>query len=518
MKTRGARYFSNYSAGCRRTAWAGFLGLIYYSTSSTTRTKRNRDFHAIRAISFDGLPAFNLIRTPHPQRASQFEICVRMMWFSNALFACAENPARALPHCWLVKNVAASSIFRRFDARGLRGESRVSNSLRAAVKSSQSAGPARTHTISLLRNTQNPITSPREKEEELSSSTAQPRLLFLIVYWIPMGWKISSWPCHPPRSRRTPVRAPCICIITLIAPSHLPLKQQHQHLSLSLCCVCAAEISLESKRAHKAPFYLHTLRFPIQSVFSSTFLLSPNAHTNIEFKRKTVRWIKREFAFQAFFNSWIAHLKFCSKNIHCSENWHLLSQTNSDACSWILSHSIFLIFLWAQHTVGLWRLSRAFLNFFLHQRRENVSRIKKMLLRARLLESQPLFAEMQGILQASPLSANLFLRPARGGSCQRYQSSSRRSRCHWVFLSKCLWQRQPVHKILWCKWSRRFELLHLHLCHSTANYCQSNARACELRKHPQIGAPHTLKTLSRTRSHHLYTQSPLSERVRRFKQ
>lgn len=47
--------------------------------------------------------------------------------------------------------------------------------------------------------------------------------------------------------------------------------------SLSALRVHAAEISLESKRAHKAPFYLHTLRFPIQSVFS-TFLLSPNAH------------------------------------------------------------------------------------------------------------------------------------------------------------------------------------------------------------------------------------------------
>ena len=156
--------------------------------------------------------------------------------------------------------------------------------------------------------------------------------------------------------------------------------------------------------------------------------------------------------------------------------------------------------------------------FFSSASAERMCRASKRCCSARLLESQPLFAEMQGILQASPLSANLFLRPTRGGSCQRYQSSSRRSRCHWVFLSKCLWQRQPVHKILWCKWSRRFELLHLHLCHSTANYCQSNARA-------RASCESTLKLAHRTLSKHsralariIYTQSPLSERVRRFKQ
>lgn len=193
------------------------------------------------------------------------------------------------------------------------GESLVSNSLRAAVKSRQCWSRTHSHNFITSQHTKSHYLATGEKEEELSSSTAQPRLLFLIVYWIPMGWKISSWPCHPPRrSRRTPVRAPCICIITLIAPSHLPLKQQHQHLSAR--CVHAAEISLESKRAHKAPFYLHTLRFPIQSVFG-TFLLSPNAHrvqrkTFCELNKKRILLFKQIFSQQG-------HLKCCSIKI-CS--------------------------------------------------------------------------------------------------------------------------------------------------------------------------------------------------------
>ena len=297
MKTRGARYFSNYSAGCRRTAWAGFLGFIYYSTSST-RTKRNRDFHAIRAISFDGLPAFNLIRTPHPQRSAQLRhVC--MMWFSNALFACAENPARALPHCWLVKNVAASSIFRRFDARGLRGESRVSNSLRAAVKSSECWSRTHSHNFITSQHTKSHYLATGEGGRTFFLNSPAASSLFNRILnsngvenFI-MAVPPAVVPAHP-------------CARSLHLHNHLnralaPPFKTAAPASLSLSAVCAAEISLESKRAHKAPFYLHTLRFPIQSVFS-TFLLSPNAHTH-RVQKKNCALNKKRICFSSIFST-----------------------------------------------------------------------------------------------------------------------------------------------------------------------------------------------------------------------
>lgn len=288
MKTRGARYFSNYlgpAVGGPPGLVSSWVNLLFQPCS--TRPKRNRAFHAIRAISFDGLPAFNLIRIPHPWRFSMsWDMCA----WCDFQMPCLHAPKMLLvllPHCWLVKKCCCIiHIQTLWCARSALENLHVSNSLRVAVKSRQCWSRTHSHNFITSQHTKSHYLATGEGGRSFFLNSPAASSLFNRILnsngvenFI-MAVPPAAVPAHP-------------CARSLHLHNHLnralaPPFKTAAPASLSRC-VCGWNLSRVQTRTQSSLLFAH---FEVSNSKRFQHLFAFTKCTSREFKRKALCALK----------------------------------------------------------------------------------------------------------------------------------------------------------------------------------------------------------------------------------